>query len=225
MGILETLPPMKSSLARWLPLPLGFLILGAVGSLGLQKRIVAQEIPGEGRAHLRVPSPWARVFGSTVVLEGENGKRAGLFYGLNEAPLMLLPGLKPATVLCIYTFNVSDEVLVFDLNGRWHPHAPAHGEEYFDLMVPDTQIPFRKADLEELRYALATVRAMSESTYESVSVPTWDFGWLRWYADRKEIEEIVEDVLREQEEDLKPARCGCSNSHEMDSSPPSSGIE
>lgn len=177
---------------------MGFLILVVVDFLILQKRTLAQTIPGGGRAHLIVPSAWTRVFGSTVVLTGENGKRAGLFYGLNEAPLMLLPGLKPATVICIYTFNVADEVFVFDLNGRWYPHAPAHGEEYFGLMVPDTQIPFRKADPEELRYALATVRAMPQSTYERVSVPALDLGWLRWYADRQEVEELIGDALREQ---------------------------
>ncbi len=123
---------------------------------------------------------------------------------------MLLPGLRPATVICVYTFNVADEVFVFDLNGRWYAHAPAHGEEHFDLMVPDTQIPFRKADPEELRYALATVQGMPQSTYERVSVPTLDLGWYRSYADRQGIEEILDEALREQEHLVRDcAECGC----------------
>jgi hypothetical protein len=184
------------SIAKLLQFLAGLLLVTVSAYWTLQKRVVAQDLPGGGRARLMVPSSWTRVFGSTVVLVGENGKRAALFYGLNEAPLMLLPGLRPATVICIYTFNIADEVFVFDLNGRWYAHAPAHGEELFDLMVPDTQIPFRKADPEELRYALATVRGMPQSTYERVSVPTWDFGWLRWYLDRQEVEDILEEALR-----------------------------
>lgn len=123
---------------------------------------------------------------------------------------MLLPGLRPATVICVYTFNVADEVFVFDLNGRWYAHPPARGEEYFGLMVPDTQIPFRKADPEELRYALATVQGMPQSTYERVSVPTLDLGWYRSYADRQGIEEILDEALREQEHLVRDcAECGC----------------
>jgi hypothetical protein len=190
----------RGSLLRWLFFLLGFVVFAIIASVALQKRTAAQALPGGVRAHLRVPNSLTRVFGSTVVLEGEEGKRAGLFYGLNEAPLMLLAGSKSATVICIYRFNILDEVFVFDLNGRWYAHPPSRGEEYFDLMVPDTTIPFRKAGPDELRYALMTVRAMSESTYESVSVPTLDLGWYQWYAGRQDIEELIENKLQEESE-------------------------
>lgn len=196
--MLIMLPQMKKSLARWLLLLLGFLILGVVGSLILQRRTVAQDIPGGGRARLIFPIYWTQAFGSTVILEGETGRRAELFYGLFETPLMLLPGQRPATAICIYMFDIKDAVFVFDLKGRWSPHPPARGEEDFDFMVPNSALPFRKADPEELRYALAAVRAMSESAYESASASTLDLGWYRWYADRQAIEKTIEDKLQEE---------------------------
>jgi hypothetical protein len=124
---------MKRSLARWLLLPLGFLMLGIVGSLILQKRTVAQNIPGGGRARLIFPIYWTQAYGSTVLLEGETGRRAELFYGLFEMPRMLLPGQRPSTVICIYMFDVRYAVFVFDMKGQWYPHAPVRGEEGFDI--------------------------------------------------------------------------------------------
>ncbi len=176
---------------------IGIVLLFVGASLFLQKKIVAQDILGGKQAQLILPGYWSQLFGSTVLLEQENGGGANLLYDLFETPLMLLSGREPSTVICVYMFDIKYEVIVFDLGARPGRYAPVRGEEDLRWIVQGSEIPFRRASLDELRYVLKTVRKMSESDYKRASVPTVDLGWFRWYAPPERIATLMKEKLQE----------------------------
>ena len=174
---------------------IGIFLLVAAASLVLQKRSVAQDIPGGERARLILPSYWSHLFGSTILLEREKGGSAKIRYDLFEQPLILLPGREPSTVICIYVLDIKNEIIVFDLGARPGLYEPVQGEEYLKFIVRGSELPFRRASVEELHYVGNIVREMKDAEYKRAAVPTLDLGGLRLYAPRQRVIEIVEEKL------------------------------
>ena len=173
-------------------------VLSLVGaSFFLQRKCVPQFIPGGGQTRLILPNYWTQIFGSAILLERQSGGRAKLFYGWFESPLLLLPGQKVSTVICVYQFDIENDVIVFDLGARRGRYAPARGDEDLRWLVLRSEFPFRRASPDELRYALKAVGEMSEGDYRRASVPAWDLGWFRRYVPRQDIATLVKEKLQE----------------------------
>ncbi len=112
---------------------------------------------------------------------------------------MLLPGKQPSTVVCIYIFDIKDEAIVFDLGARRGRYAPIRGEEDLTWIVQDSEFPFRRADVGELRYIRSIVRDMPEREYKRAVVSSIGVGWFKLYTPRRRTQEILDQMLQDVE--------------------------
>ena len=169
------------------------MVLMAGACVSLQKRSVVQKA-GDTEVRLSVPV-FSLLFPAYNALLEEGSRSSRLLYTLFEQPMLLLPGPDPSTVLCVYNFDISHEVIAFDLDGLHGGSTDPEKGSKLAFIVADSQIPFRRATVAEIRHAIRRIEGMADEDYERASVPALDIGIYRAYAVKRFLVEGLEESL------------------------------
>lgn len=151
----------------------------------LRKRQITISLAGsDSEAALYFPNLWASVFGSHCHLSAKEppySGHAGLLYAFFEAPI-LMASLSHGTIICLYDFDVSTEVIVFELQTDTESVRPLTGS--LSHIVQNTSWGVRQGTDMEVSELVDRIKIMSDKEYRQASVPSIDLGFLRVYRDR-----------------------------------------
>lgn len=189
------------------------VVLMAGACVSLQKRSVVQKA-GDTEVRLSLPV-FSLPFPAYNALLEEGSRSSRLLYTLFEQPMLLLPGPDPSTVLCVYNFDISHEVIAFDLDGLHGGSAEPEKGSKLGFIVSDSQIPFRHATVDEIRHALRRVERMTQEDFERASVPALDLGIYRAYVVKRYLVEYLEESLSAAIHELSPPQSSGSCSEEV----------
>jgi hypothetical protein len=169
-------------------------VAAVVSAVPFQKTRVRALLAGGGSVTLGVPSFLGALRGSAATLRyerpGQNARTATLLHALFEQPIMVLPGPTDGTVLCVYDFDVGYRVIAFDVSG-----TQSEDNQELRIIVPKSEMSARHASVEEIAFAAERIAAMPSETFEALSIPTLDLGFMKTYAEQKNVVARVSEAL------------------------------
>ncbi len=170
------------------------LVAVVVSAMPFQKRRARAALLNDGAATIAVPSFLGSLRGarSTLTYEssGRPARTAQMLHTFFEQPVIVLPGPNPTTALCVYDFDVGFRVIAFDGTG-----SESENNDELKVIVPTSDIAVRHATADEIAFAAEHLEAMPEATFEELSIPTLDLGFVKMYAQQKNVVARVREAL------------------------------
>lgn len=170
------------------------LIAVVVSAMPFQKRRARTVLPNGGAATIAVPSFFGSLRGarSSLMYEssGRPARTAQMLHTFFEQPVMVLPGPNPTTALCVYNFDVGFRVIAFDATA-----TERENNDELKVIVPKSDIAARHATADEIAFTAERLEQMPQATFEELSIPTLDLGFVKMYAKQENVIARVREAL------------------------------
>jgi hypothetical protein len=121
-----------------------------------------------------------------------NREIASLLHAFWENPALILPGREPSSVLVLYQYDIQWLLIAFELT------TPSRGGRFgfpLDQVVLQHQVEVRPGTTLEAEHVAAWLRHASDVELRQYSIPSADFGFVRFYGTRADLLRGLEQIL------------------------------